>query len=225
MTTGPLAGLSPGSLTWVRVDGVDVRRSDDPYSSATVALHAHADTDGNPSNHSHHKHYAKNNSSYGCASARGMETCSQARTNKVYKAKLFSQEQPLCEKKMHLNYWKCLKFWFIKACELKKKKKWKTSEIKTRNSFKVTFAIVPDHSDDLPHIKSSHSRAIWIDLLLNIMRNYSFPFPAPHQIFFFFWKALVWFSFKNKPELAPAIYFRSIHVHDVLPQNIATVLF
>lgn len=74
MSTGTLAGLSLCFLTWVCVDGVDVRHSDNPYSSPMAALHAHADADGNPSNHSHYKYYAKNNSSYHCASARGMET-------------------------------------------------------------------------------------------------------------------------------------------------------
>jgi len=87
-----VTGISFGFLTWVRADSVDVRGSDDPYSSATVALHAHADTDGNPSNHSHYKHYTENNSSYRCASARGMETCSQSLPNNVGKTKFFSQE-------------------------------------------------------------------------------------------------------------------------------------
>lgn len=76
-----------------------MRHSDNPYSSPMAALHAHADADGNPSNHSHYKYYAKNNSSYHCASARGMETWSQTQTNNVYKAKFFSQEKPLFEKK------------------------------------------------------------------------------------------------------------------------------
>lgn len=74
MTAGTLAGVSFCLLTWVRADSVDVSSSDDPYSSPTVVLHAHADTDGNPSNHSHYKHYTENNSSYRCASARGMKT-------------------------------------------------------------------------------------------------------------------------------------------------------
>lgn len=86
-------------LTWVRADSVDVRSSDDPYSSPTVVLHAHADTDGNPGNHSHYKYYTENNSSYRCASARGMETCSQSPRNNVYKTKLFSQEWPPFEEK------------------------------------------------------------------------------------------------------------------------------
>lgn len=58
-----------------------------------------------------------------------------------------------------------------------------------RNSFKVTFAIVPDHSADLPYIKSSSSRAIWISLILNTMRKNSFPFSSSHKIFFF-WKVI-----------------------------------
>lgn len=220
MTTGPLAGLSPGSLTWVRVDGVDVRRSDDPYSSATVALHAHADTDGNPSNHSHHKHYAKNNSSYGCASARGMETYSQVQTNKVYKVKLFSQEQPLCDKKCILITENTSNF--DPSRHVNWKKKWKTSEMKTRNSFKVTFAIVPDHSVDLPYIKSSHSRVIWIYLLLNIMKNNSFPFPVPHKIFFFF-SERHWYDFLLKISLSyPQQYISeasmcTMYFHRILP--------
>lgn len=92
MTAGTLAGVSFCLLTWVRADSVDVRSSDDPYSSPTVVLHAHADTDGNPSNHSHYKHYTENNSSYRCASARGMKTWSQSQPNNIYKTKPFSQE-------------------------------------------------------------------------------------------------------------------------------------
>lgn len=177
MTTGTFAGLSLCFLTWVRVDGVDVRHLDDPYSSPTVVLHAHTDTDGNPSNHSHYKHYAKNNSSYCCASARGMETCSQ--TNKVYKTKLFSQEQPPCEKKCIFITENGSNF---DPSRHVSRKKWKTSEKKPRNSFQVTFATVPDHSE---------SRVIWIYLLLNTMRNNSFPFLSSHKIFFFFFSLKV----------------------------------
>lgn len=65
-------------LTWVGADGVDVRCADDPDSSPTVVLHAHADADGNPGDHSHYKDDAKNDPSYRCASARGMEICSQS---------------------------------------------------------------------------------------------------------------------------------------------------
>lgn len=65
-------------LTWVGADGVDVRCADDPDSSPTVVLHAHADADGNPGDHSHYKDDAKNDPSYCCASARGMEICSQS---------------------------------------------------------------------------------------------------------------------------------------------------
>lgn len=99
MNTGAPAGVSFRFLTWVRADSVDVRSSDDPYSSPTVVLHAHADTDGNPGNHSHYKYYTKNNSSYRRASARGMETCRQSQPSNVYKTKFFSQEWPPFEKK------------------------------------------------------------------------------------------------------------------------------
>lgn len=75
-----------------------MRRADDPDSSPTVVLHAHADADGNPGDHSHYKDDAKNDPGYRCASARGMEICSQSQLNNVYKNnKFFPQEWP------HLN--------------------------------------------------------------------------------------------------------------------------
>lgn len=157
MTTGTLAGLSPCFLTWVRVDGVDVSRSDDPYSSPTVAFHAHADTDGNPSNHSHYKYYAKNNSSYRCASARGMETCSQAQKITSTKQNYFLKSSPYFRKRWILITENDTNF---DPSRHVNRKKSKTSETKTRNTFKVTFAIVPDHFADLSYIKSSCSRAI-----------------------------------------------------------------
>lgn len=55
---------------------------------------------------------------------------------------------------------------------------------KLRNSFKVAFAIMPDHSADLPYVNSSHSRAFWIQQLLNITKNNFFPFPSSHKTFF-----------------------------------------
>lgn len=117
MNTGTLGGVSFRFLTWECADSVDVRSSDDPYSSPAVVLHAHADTDGNPSNHSHYKYNTENDSSYCCASARRMNTCSQSQTTNVYKTKFSPRSSPQLRKEVHIDYWKCCKFWSIMASE------------------------------------------------------------------------------------------------------------
>lgn len=104
MNTGTHAGVLFCFLTWVCTDSVDVRSSDDPYSSPTVVLHAHADTDGNPGNHSHYKYYTENNSSYCSASARGRETRSQSQPNSVYKKNSFLKSGTHLRKTGHIYY-------------------------------------------------------------------------------------------------------------------------